>query len=79
MRDATPELETCVKHWAERAAGRCEGCGEAFCRPCLVPPLRPEKPTLCVECALVAGGVRAKGPRRGGIENMNRTRVTRFL
>jgi hypothetical protein len=76
----TAELETCVKHWAERASGRCDACGEAFCSPCLVPPLKPGKPTLCIECALEAGGVRSKGNRRGGgIESMNRARATRFF
>ena len=79
MRDANTELETCIKHWAERAAGRCEMCGDAFCQPCLVPPIREEKPTLCIGCALVAGGVRAKGNRHSGPESMNRARTMKFL
>ena len=63
----------CVKHYTEHAVGRCDDCGEAFCRECLVPPLSKRMPTRCVGCALIAAGVRAPGPRRQGVVGMNRT------
>ena len=66
-------LGTCAKHFAERAVGRCDDCQDVFCKDCLVPPLRKRQPTRCVDCALVAAGVRAPGPRRGpGMTNVSR-------
>jgi hypothetical protein len=62
---------TCAKHWSERAAGRCEDCGEEWCAECLVPPVRKRQPLRCIECALIAGGVRSRGGR-GTPMNMNR-------
>ena len=63
----------CAKHYTERAVGHCEDCHERFCAECLVPPLRKRMPTRCVDCALVAAGIRAAGPRRHGVVEMNRT------
>lgn len=63
----------CTKHWSERAVGRCEDCGELWCKTCLVPPARKRQPVRCVDCALVAGGVRTRNPRRGAPVDMNRT------
>ena len=76
-RSSAPEpaeepLGACVKHLTERAAGRCEDCGEQWCKACLVPPTRKRQPVRCVECALVAAGVRAPGPRRNNVTNMSR-------
>lgn len=62
---------TCVKHWAERAVGRCEDCGESWCADCLVPPTSKRQPVRCVECALIAAGVRTRGGRASPM-NMNR-------
>ena len=57
-------LGTCAKHFSERAIGHCDDCKDVFCKDCIVPPLRKRQPTRCVDCALVAAGVRAPGPRR---------------
>ena len=66
-------LGTCTKHYAERAVAQCLDCGDVWCADCLVPPVSKRQPLRCVECALVAAGVRAKGPRRAGFNNMNRS------
>ncbi len=53
---------------------RCDDCGELWCSQCLVPTTRKRQPTRCIECALVAAGVRAPGARRTAITSMTRTR-----
>ena len=66
---------TCAKHWTDRAEGRCEDCGEAYCGECLVPPVRRGQPLRCIECTLVAAGVKTRpGRRQQAILNMNSTR-----
>jgi len=65
-------LGTCNKHYAERAVAQCHDCGLFWCADCLVPPVSKRQPLRCVECALIAAGVRTKGPRRSGMTNMNR-------
>lgn len=65
---------TCAKHWNERATGRCDDCGELWCADCLVPPTRKRQPTRCIDCALVAAGIRARGARRGAPMDISRTR-----
>ena len=65
-------LGACAKHFAARAVDRCDDCGEIFCEHCLVPKVRKRQPTRCIDCALVAAGVRAPGPRRGNVTNMTR-------
>jgi hypothetical protein len=72
-------LGACAKHFAERAAARCDDCGELWCADCIVPPTRKRRPTRCIECALVAAGVRAPGSRRNTVTSMNRVRTTKFL
>ena len=67
-------LGACVKHFAARAVGQCEDCGELFCSQCIVPPSRKRQPTRCVECALIAAGVRAPGGKRNGVQSMSRAR-----
>ena len=64
-------LGACVNHFAARAVSQCEDCGELYCHQCIVPPSRKKQPTRCVECALIAAGVRAPGGRR------NMTSMTR--
>ena len=66
MAAAEPEafLGACAKHFTERAVDRCADCGELYCRECLVPPTRKRMPVRCVDCALVAAGVRAPGNKR---------------
>jgi hypothetical protein len=54
----------CAKHFTERAVGRCDDCRELYCPECLVPPTRKRMPTRCIDCALVAAGVRSAGQRR---------------
>ena len=63
---------TCAKHWAERATGRCQDCGEEWCADCLVPPVTKRPPLGCVACALIAAGVRTRGGR-AALMSMNRT------
>jgi hypothetical protein len=71
--EPTSELiGTCAKHWTERAAGRCDDCGDLWCATCLVPPARRRQPTRCVECALIAAGVRTRGGRRTAPLSMSR-------
>ena len=65
-------LGTCAKHFAERAVGHCEDCHDVFCKDCLVPPLKKRQPVRCVDCALVAAGVRAPGPRRSNVTSVSR-------
>jgi len=62
----------CAKHFTERAVDQCADCGELYCRECLVPPTRKRMPIRCVDCALVAAGVRAAGHRRGGMPSLSR-------
>jgi len=65
-------LGACAKHFAARAVGACDDCGELWCSQCLVPTTRKRQPTRCIGCALVAAGVRAPGPRRSNVTNMSR-------
>ncbi len=53
-------VDSCTKHWNERALEHCDDCGEPWCAMCLVPPLRKGMPLRCVPCSLVAAGVRTK-------------------
>ncbi|MBM3658009.1 MAG: hypothetical protein FJW95_00695 [Actinobacteria bacterium] len=74
MKESEPAafLGTCAKHYAERAVAQCHDCNRFWCADCLVPPISKRQPLRCVDCALVAAGVRAKGPRRQGITDMSR-------
>ncbi len=63
----------CAKHFLQRAVGRCDDCGASFCGDCLVPPARKRQPTRCIDCALIAGGVRAPGPRYSGLGDIGRS------
>jgi hypothetical protein len=65
-------LGACTKHYATRAVGKCDDCGEIWCSQCLVPPTRKRQPSRCIDCALVAAGVRAPGPRRSSITSVSR-------
>lgn len=65
-------LGTCTKHYAERAVAQCQDCDRFWCADCLVPPVAKRQPLRCVDCALVAAGVRARGPRRNAMTNLNR-------
>ena len=73
LSEATGFLGTCNKHYAERAVACCHDCERFWCADCLVPPVTKHQPLRCVECALVAGGVRTKGRRRHGVVQMNRS------
>lgn len=78
---ADAHLGACVKHFAERAVARCDDCGELRCTACMAPKVRKRQPTRCIDCALVAGGVRAPGARRNTVTSMNRhkKRPTNFF
>jgi len=65
-------LGACTKHFGEPAVSVCEDCGQGFCGQCLVPPTRKRQPLRCIDCALVAAGVRAPGPRHAGMQNVTR-------
>jgi hypothetical protein len=67
-----PTIGACVKHFAERAVARCDDCGELWCAACVAPKARKRHPTRCIECALIAGGVRTPGSRRNNVASMNR-------
>ena len=73
LSDATGFLGTCNKHYAERAVAECHDCERFWCADCLVPPVSKSQPLRCVGCSLVAGGVRARGPRRQRATQMNRS------
>ncbi|MEX0663980.1 MAG: hypothetical protein WD598_04320 [Acidimicrobiia bacterium] len=62
----------CTNHFAARAVGKCDDCGELWCSHCLVPTTRKRQPTRCITCALVAAGVRAPGGRRNNVTSMSR-------
>lgn len=70
--EPTGFLGTCNKHYAERAVAQCHDCGDFWCADCLVPPVSKRQPLRCIGCALVAAGVRAKGPRHQSMTDMNR-------
>lgn len=54
----------CTKHVYEDVAGVCHDCGEPWCRECLLPPAGNRAVLRCVECALVAAGIRPRKLRR---------------
>lgn len=66
-------LGACARHLTERAVNRCDDCGDVYCDACFVPPTRKRMPLRCVDCALVAAGVRAPGARRNTMVSLNRT------
>ena len=77
MRSSGPTgglVGTCAKHWSERATGRCKDCAKLWCADCLVPPTRKRQPTRCIDCALVAAGIRVRGARRAAPMDISRTR-----
>jgi hypothetical protein len=75
------QLGACSKHFAERAVARCDDCGEIFCAVCMAPKVRKRQPVRCIECALIAGGVRTPGNRRNTVTSMTRhkKRPTNFF
>lgn len=54
-------MENCTKHIFEIAATQCRACRGMFCEECLVWTHGPKQPPMCIQCALVAGGVRRTG------------------
>lgn len=66
-------LGACAKHFASRAVFKCDDCGEVWCEECMVPKKKKRQPMRCIDCALVAAGVRAPGPRRSLVTDMSRT------
>jgi hypothetical protein len=72
-------IGTCAKHVTERAVGRCDDCRELWCSDCLVPPARKRQPTRCIDCALIAAGVRTRPARRGAPMDMGRMRRTNLF
>lgn len=51
-------MASCAKHQFETAQGQCRTCGDLFCDDCLIFALGPKQPPFCMNCALVAGGIR---------------------
>jgi hypothetical protein len=72
-------LGACAKHFHEHASARCADCGELWCANCLVPKTRKRQPIRCIDCALVAAGVRAPGARRNTVTSMSRERTQHFM
>ena len=64
----------CTKHWTERATFVCDDCGQMWCDVCRVPPARKRGPVRCVECALIAGGVKMRGPARNVMDMTHKKR-----
>jgi hypothetical protein len=56
-------MANCEKHPFDPATGMCKTCRLEFCGPCLVFPFGPKKPALCIDCALMASGVRRHSAR----------------
>jgi hypothetical protein len=48
----------CNVHPFESGEGSCGQCREQYCGECLVYPFGAHKAPLCINCALVAGGIR---------------------
>lgn len=55
-REPLPTPGRCTTHESEAAAGTCRTCKQPFCSKCLVTPTA--RGPLCVECAMVAAGIR---------------------
>jgi hypothetical protein len=55
----------CDKHLFEDATGMCRACRRPFCVDCLVYAQGPDRPPLCIPCALTAAGVRSTAAARG--------------
>ena len=64
----------CTKHWTERATFVCDDCGQMWCDTCRVPPARKRGTVRCVECALIAGGVKMRGPARNVMDMTHKKR-----
>ncbi|MCZ7531252.1 MAG: hypothetical protein M5U31_13510 [Acidimicrobiia bacterium] len=55
----------CIRHRHRFSSTRCSRCGGPFCDDCLIQVGSSSRPrTLCVDCALLAGGVRVSRRRR---------------
>lgn len=78
--DPSPEeLVRCPRHVFEVAEDICSECGGAFCSACLVYPFGPQRPALCVSCALALSGVRAPGRRKGHLTRRELARRRQLL
>jgi len=64
--DPEAVVAVCVNHHHRRSSTRCSKCHVPYCDDCLVQIGSGSKPrSLCVECALLTGGVRFSRRRRG--------------
>jgi hypothetical protein len=54
----------CELHTFELADGECRMCSGAFCVDCLLHPFGEDKPGLCKQCAITAGGLRKSAARQ---------------
>ncbi len=66
--------EGCSKHGWASATEDCGQCGHAACAECLVRPFGPNKPPMCITCALGFAGVRKRGTQRPAPASSGRTR-----
>ena len=58
-------MSGCAKHVSNIASAMCGECGSPFCDECLVHPFGPNKPPMCIQCALAFAGVHHRGaPQR---------------
>jgi hypothetical protein len=54
-------------HFLDSAVARCSRCGGAFCPKCILQTKATRGRPLCLECALVLGGVHHKRTVRLGV------------
>jgi len=53
----------CAVHSFERGQDACDRCHDQYCEDCLVYPFGPRKAPMCIQCALVAAGIRRPARR----------------
>jgi hypothetical protein len=53
-------VTNCAKHRTAYAVAECDMCHEYWCVQCLVPPSRDSGPLRCIECSIVAAGIRTR-------------------
>ena len=70
----------CERHLFDQAIDLCGRCGAEFCNDCLVYSFGPKKPPFCIQCAVVAAGIRSNAGTppalgRRELKMMNRERM----
>jgi len=74
-------MSNCVKHVMQQATATCCECDYEYCEECLVHPFGPNRPGMCVSCAMSFAGVsstkvvRRKEPRMSFSDRRRRKRA----